>query len=110
MDDNDSGDSSDSELEDTKYFKRQRMEQDVDTSRRLRSKKAFSDEHGSKFPMIHAADLSAGSGGSHSATASSQQTVTVELRYPSASQRERYRTTYPNRNLTKLLILSIGST
>ncbi|CZS95743.1 related to protein-lysine N-methyltransferase [Rhynchosporium agropyri] len=89
-DDSDSGNSSNSELiNDTKYFKRQRREQDVDTKRRLRSRKAFSDELGPEFPMIHAADLATKSGGAHPATASSQ-TVTVELRYPSASQRERF--------------------
>ena len=90
--DEDDGESSD---EDDSLKKRRRTEGvsgSVDLKRRLRSRRAFStDEDGGKFTMIHAADTTAvprkTSKISESATI---EDITVKLRYPSASQRERY--------------------
>ncbi|KAH7343010.1 histone-lysine N-methyltransferase, H3 lysine-79 specific [Rhexocercosporidium sp. MPI-PUGE-AT-0058] len=84
----DSG-NSDIEFGDHKSYKRLRLEHEVDGERRLRSKHAFSEEDGGKFPMIHAADLVPEAGNSRSATASSENVI-VKLKYPSASQRERF--------------------
>jgi H3 lysine-79-specific histone-lysine N-methyltransferase len=72
--------------------KRQKVERvspTIDTKRKLRSKRAFSqDDHDRAFPMIHAADVASPV---RKSKAPDLQTgkVTVELKYPSASQRER---------------------
>ncbi|KAL2075306.1 hypothetical protein VTL71DRAFT_249 [Oculimacula yallundae] len=89
MSDSDTGGNSTGSDLDDRSFKRQKVDQEVDTKRRLRSKDAFSEEHGSDFLMIHAADLvpDTGSSRSHITT---PENVTVQLRYPSASQRERF--------------------
>lgn len=72
--------------------KRQRTEPltpTIDTKRKLRSKRAFSqDDHGA-FPMIHAADVASPVRKSKQLDLQMDK-VTVELKYPSASQRERY--------------------
>lgn len=61
----------------------------IDTKRKLRSKRAFSqDDHGS-FPMIHAADVASPVRKSKLPDLQTDK-VTVDLKYPSASQRERY--------------------
>jgi H3 lysine-79-specific histone-lysine N-methyltransferase len=61
----------------------------IDTKRKLRSKRAFSlDDHG-EFPMIHAADVASPVRKSKIPDIQAHK-VTVELKYPSASQRERY--------------------
>jgi H3 lysine-79-specific histone-lysine N-methyltransferase len=62
----------------------------VDLKRKLRSRKAFSDEDGGAFKMIHAADLKTEEKKPKSAAEMTVENVTVELQYPSASQRERY--------------------
>lgn len=82
-------DSSDSDtdltdLTDHKSFKRQKTNHPEDKNRQLRSRKAFSDEDGGSFEMIHAADLCTRS------SKVSPDNVTVELKYPSASQLERF--------------------
>lgn len=61
--------------------KKQKLDRVVDTKRRLRQKQAFSAEDGGVFDMIHAADISS--------SGSATEVVTVELKYPSASQKER---------------------
>jgi H3 lysine-79-specific histone-lysine N-methyltransferase len=61
--------------------KKQKLDQVVDIKRRLRQKQAFSEQDGGVFDMIHAADISS--------SASATEVVTVELKYPSASQKER---------------------
>jgi H3 lysine-79-specific histone-lysine N-methyltransferase len=76
------------ELEDTSY-KRQKTSRTIDFKRQLRSKQAFSEANGGVFEMIHAADISSLSKKSKLAIAVSADIVTVELQYPSASQRER---------------------
>lgn len=70
--------------------KRQKMEvvQSVDLKRSLCSRKAFANTDSGKLPMIHAADLVAPL--SRSNPNPSQGNFTVKLKYPSASQRERY--------------------
>lgn len=55
----------------------------VDKNRRLRQKEAFSEVDGGRFDMIHAADISTSKTG--------EENVVVELKYPSASQKERYK-------------------
>jgi H3 lysine-79-specific histone-lysine N-methyltransferase len=61
----------------------------IDTKRKLRSKRAFShDDHGD-FPMIHAADVASPVRKPKLPDLQADK-VTVELKYPSASQRERY--------------------
>ena len=72
--------------------KRQKVESltpTIDTKRKLRSKRAFSqDDHGS-FPMIHAADVTSPVRKPKLPDLQTDK-VTVELKYPSTSQRERY--------------------
>lgn len=67
--------------------KRRRPEISVDLKRELRPKDAG---EGGVFPMIHAADIASPSRKSKHVTAKEEKNVTVELQYPSASQRERY--------------------
>ncbi|RDW88510.1 hypothetical protein BP6252_00542 [Coleophoma cylindrospora] len=74
--------------------KRQRRENSgpVDLKRKLRSRKAFSEEEGTSFAMIHAADVisderKAKLGGSKDLG----DDIIVELKYPNASQRERFK-------------------
>jgi len=62
--------------------KKQKLGQHVDNKRQVRQKQAYSEEDGGVFEMIHAADVSS--------SRSAQENVTVKLKYPSASQRERY--------------------
>jgi H3 lysine-79-specific histone-lysine N-methyltransferase len=71
-------------------IKRHKSDRPPDLNRKLRSEKAFSEEDGVVFPMIHAADIASTSRKSKLVTAVEEKNVTVELRYPSASQRERY--------------------
>lgn len=60
----------------------------VDLKRRVRSKKAFSEDDGAKLDIIHAADLPAPK--KHKPTAHvSIEDIILELKYPSASLRER---------------------
>lgn len=63
----------------------------VDLKRKLRSRRAFNEEEGTTFNMIHAADVisderKARFGESRGAN----DDIIVELKYPNASQRERY--------------------
>ena len=70
--------------------KRQKMDSltpAIDTKRKLRSKRGFSQDDG-EFPMTHAADVASSVRRSKLPDLQADQ-VTVELKYPSASQRER---------------------
>ncbi|TVY48601.1 Histone-lysine N-methyltransferase,H3 lysine-79 specific [Lachnellula occidentalis] len=58
--------------------------------RQLRSRKAFSENDGGKFKMIHAAEIVATLRKPKAVADTSIEDVIVELQYPSASQRERY--------------------
>lgn len=78
-----------------------------DTKRQLRSRKAFSEEDGGKFDMIHAAEIAATLRKPKTIAGQPIDDVIVELKYPSASQRERY-TFVSNPRLRKLT--SVGST
>ena len=73
--------------------KRQKVESltlTIDMKRKLRSKRAFSqDDHDRFFPIIHAADVASSIRKSKVPDLQTDK-VTVELKYPSASQRERY--------------------
>ncbi len=68
--------------------KKQKLGRAVDSKRQLRQKQAFSKEDGGVFEMIHAADIPSGKKKSKTPESTSADT-TVELQYPSASQRER---------------------
>ncbi|TAQ85099.1 hypothetical protein B7494_g6578 [Chlorociboria aeruginascens] len=70
--------------------KRQKAGRSVDLKRKLRSKEAFSEEDGGVFEMIHAADIAMDEKKSKIAIGTLVNRVTVNLQYPSASQRERY--------------------
>jgi len=83
-DSSDEGSDSSIDLNDSKYFKRQKTNLPEDKSRQLRSRKAFSEEMGTSFEMIHAADLC------NKSSSASSDNVTVKLKYPSASQLERF--------------------
>jgi len=82
-------DGSTTEFEGTSY-KRQKVVRTVDLKRQLRSRQAFSDADGGVFEMIHAADIPSAGKKSKLAVTVTAEDVTVELKYPSASQRERY--------------------
>jgi H3 lysine-79-specific histone-lysine N-methyltransferase len=72
-------------------YKRPKLDnRPVDLKRKLRSRKAFSDQDGGVFKMIHAADLKTEEKKPKLAAGMTAENVTVELQYPSASQRERY--------------------
>ncbi|KAF4626996.1 hypothetical protein G7Y89_g11156 [Cudoniella acicularis] len=86
--DGDDGNKSSSEL--TRHKRQRTEEQAVDLNRQLRSRKAFSGEDGGRFEMIHAADIAQSAKGSKLPAGATVKDVTVELKYPSASQRERY--------------------
>lgn len=77
--------------------KRQKVESatlTIDTKRKLRSKRAFlQDDHDRDFPIIHAADVASPIRKSKVPDLQTEK-VTVELKYPSASQRERYDLVY----------------
>lgn len=59
-----------------------------DPGRQLRSEKAFTDQDGGIFKMIHAADIAGGS--KHISHDLDEEKAVVQLKYPSASQHERY--------------------
>lgn len=88
-DSSDEGNDSGHELLDHKSFKRQKTGREVDTNRKLRSDKSFSEEDGGRFQMIHAADLVPENKKSIPSNSSSKNVI-VKLKYPSASHRERY--------------------
>ncbi|KAF8849867.1 DOT1-domain-containing protein [Acephala macrosclerotiorum] len=69
--------------------KKQKLERPVDSKRQLRQKQAFSGEDSGVFEMIHAADIPIGKKKSKTAEQVAED-ITVELQYPSSSQRERY--------------------
>ncbi|PMD41430.1 DOT1-domain-containing protein [Hyaloscypha variabilis F] len=96
--------SSDSEDEESveapaESYKRQKASRKIDMTRQLRSKQAFSEADGGVFEMIHAADVSSVSKKSKLATIVPTENVTVELKYPSSSQRERYNLVFGNDNI-----------
>ncbi len=65
---------------------------DVDTKRLVRCRKAFTDEDGGSFPMVHAADIASLSKPTKYKAVFPEFPYATEifLQYPSASQREKY--------------------
>jgi H3 lysine-79-specific histone-lysine N-methyltransferase len=88
--DTDSEDDGATEELDDPLYKRQKTSRSIDLKRRLRSRRAFSEADGRIFEMIHAADISSATKKSKLAVTVPVEHVTVELQYPSASQRERF--------------------
>ena len=74
--------------------KRARRTSDVepDVRRQIRSRKAFSEDDGGVFPMVHAADVASLSKPTKYKVAfpNDSQVIRTHLQYPSASQSERY--------------------
>lgn len=85
-------DSSNEVLNDSR--KRLKADQDVETSckRQVRSREAFSEEDGSSFQMVHAADIASLSNTTKYRLAFPMPSAVKEilLQYPSASQKERF--------------------
>ncbi len=75
---------------DTNTYKRQKTDQPVDQKRKLRSREAFSELDGGKFDMIHAVDVIPDDQTTRHHKPASSEHVLVRLRYPSASQPERF--------------------
>ena len=69
-------------------YKKHKVDRLIDSERKVRSQVAFSDE-GGNFDMIHAAEVTSPGKKAKIVTDGNVETVTVELVYPSASQRER---------------------
>ncbi|TVY84224.1 H3 lysine-79 specific histone-lysine N-methyltransferase [Lachnellula suecica] len=91
FDDSDDDDDEDSHSFEQPAQKRQKLQGRVeDSKRQLRSRKAFSEEDGGKFDMIHAAEIAANSRKRKLITSIPTEDIIVELKYPSASQRERF--------------------
>jgi [histone H3]-lysine79 N-trimethyltransferase len=94
--------SDDEEEEDEQPKKRQRLgpKDIIDPNRRVRDLQAFSEVDGSSFDVIHAADIANSTITEHSRdkyeafftalAGHEDECPTIELQYPSASQRERY--------------------
>lgn len=85
-------DVSDQDLGDGRKRARKMSEVEPDPKRQIRSRKAFSEENGGVFPMIHAADVASLSKPTKykAAFPNHPQAIEIQLQYPSASQRERY--------------------
>ena len=86
------GDVSDEDLNISNKRVRRSSDPEPDLKRQIRSRKAFSDEDGGQFNMIHAANIaSLNMQGKYSpAFPNDAKALVVELQYPSASQREKY--------------------
>ncbi|RFU34936.1 hypothetical protein B7463_g1421, partial [Scytalidium lignicola] len=80
-------DGSSTSFDDFASKRQRRVHRPIDQKRRLRSLMSFSEDRG-VFQFIHAADVA--SGDKKPKAVITTETVTVELQYPSASQRERY--------------------
>ncbi|KAM0800176.1 putative histone methylation protein Dot1 [Usnea florida] len=68
-----------------------------DPKRHIRNRKAFSEEDGGVFPMVHAADVASLSKPTKykAAFPNDPQAIRIRLQYPSASQSEKYETVVP---------------
>ena len=68
-----------------------------DTNRQIRSKKAFSEEDGGVFPMIHASTIASLDGATKYKRAfpGYPDILDISLQYPSASQQEKYQLVVP---------------
>lgn len=77
-----------------------------DLERRVRSLKAFSEDHAKSLPMVHAADITSiqKAGNFKPAFGEKVQSTEIALQYPSASPKERYGIADHNETLAALLI------
>ena len=84
-------DLSDQDLVDARKRVRRTSEVEPDVNRQIRSKKAFLEDDGGIFAMVHAADVASVSKPTkyRAAFPNDPQAVRVQLQYPSASQSER---------------------
>ncbi len=91
------GDVSDEDLSASakRVKKYDRAEKDI--NRHIRSKKAFSDEDGGRFPMIHASSIASldGIAKYKRAFPDHPDILDIKLQYPSASQEEKYQLVVP---------------
>ena len=89
--DSDDVDISDRDLNISSKRLRRSSDPEADPTRQIRSGKAFSEEVGGHFPMVHAADIATLS--KHTAYRAAfpddPQAIEIHLQYPSASQREK---------------------
>lgn len=85
-------DVSDQDLSDSRKRTRRTSIIEPDLKRHIRSRKAFSDEIGGEFAMVHASHIASLSKPAKFKAAFPDQSekVEVQLQYPSASQREKY--------------------
>lgn len=85
-------DVSDQDLGDARKRARRTSEVEPDSKRQIRSRKAFSEDDGGVFPMVHAADVASLSKPTkyRAAFPNDPQVIRIHLQYPSASQCEGY--------------------
>ncbi|KAJ5160012.1 uncharacterized protein N7482_007016 [Penicillium canariense] len=89
---------------DTSFEMRKRLRTSAsaepDPERRIRSVKAFSEEGGRPFKMVHAADITSGqkAGKFKPAFGAGGKPTEILLQYPSASQKERFDSVVPKDN------------
>ncbi|KAL9101155.1 MAG: hypothetical protein Q9163_003557 [Psora crenata] len=93
-------DLSDNDLYDPRKRARRNSTLEVDPNRCIGSRKAFSDEDGGKFDMVHAADIATLSNPKNYKPAfpNDPECAEVFLQYPSASQKEKYELVIPVQN------------
>ncbi|KAL6721574.1 Nucleosomal histone H3-Lys79 methylase [Lecanora helva] len=97
-DSDDDGDAQD--LEGDRKRARRHSDAEPDVKRKIRSRKAFSNEDGGRFDMVHAADIASldKSAEFKPAFPSDPLATKICLQYPSASQPERYALVTPVQN------------
>ena len=85
-------DVSDQDFGDARKRARRTSDVEPDLKRQIRSRKAFSDEDGGVFSMVHAVDVASLSKPTkyRAAFPNDPQATQTQLQYPSASQREKY--------------------
>ena len=83
---------SDQDLGDARKRARRTSDVEPDLRRHIRSRKAFSEEDGGMFPMVHAIDVASLTKPAKYKPAfpNDPQAIQIRLQYPSASQCERY--------------------
>ncbi|KAK4696803.1 [histone H3]-lysine79 N-trimethyltransferase, partial [Lecanoromycetidae sp. Uapishka_2] len=93
-------DVSDQDLSDSRKRPRRASDVEPDLKRQIRSRKAFSDEIGGEFDMVHASHIASLSKPTKfkAAFPDHSETVEIQLQYPSASQREKYELVVPIQN------------
>ena len=90
---------SDQDLGDSRKRARKASDVEPDIKWQIRSRKAFSEDDGGMFPMVHAADVASLSKPTkyRAAFPNDPQVIRIHLQYPSASQCERYVSQQPGR-------------